>query len=101
MDRSYVVTGAGGGVGRALVDRLAADGAVVLIDVDESALAWTGSHSRAARITTVVGDAGDERVTALAADRAEEMARLAGWVNNAAIFRDAAVHSAPASEVLE
>src|SRR5687768_15352017 len=101
MDRSFVVTGAGGGVGRALVDRLAADGAVVAIDVEAAALAWTGSHPMARRIVPVVGSAADERVTAEAADRAEALAPLAGWVNNAAIFRDAAIHSAPATDVLE
>lgn len=101
MTRSYVVTGAGGGVGRAVVDRLVADGAVVAIDVDPAALAWTASHPAAARIVPVVGDAADEIVAAEAADRAEALAPLVGWVNNGAVFRDATIHLAPASDVIE
>lgn len=101
MERSFVVTGAGGGVGRALVDRLVADGGVVALDVDEPALAWIATHPAAARIVAVCGDATDESVTEEAADRAESLAPLAGWVNNAAVFRDAALHTSPAGMVLE
>ena len=62
MGNSYVVTGGGRGVGRAIAGRLAADGGtVVIIEMDEAA-----------------------------AERAEATAPLAGWVNNAALFRDAA-----------
>jgi NAD(P)-dependent dehydrogenase (short-subunit alcohol dehydrogenase family) len=49
----------------------------------------------------VVGDAGDEAVTERAADLAEVAAPLAGWVNNAAVFRDAALPEASAREVLD
>lgn len=101
MERSFVVTGAGGGVGRALVDRLVADGGVVALDLDEPALAWIATHPAAARIVAVCGDATDESVTEEAADRAESLAPLAGWVNNAAVFRDAALHTSPAGMVLE
>jgi NAD(P)-dependent dehydrogenase (short-subunit alcohol dehydrogenase family) len=48
-----------------------------------------------------VGDAGDEAVAERAADRAETAAPLAGWVNNAAVFRDASLDSGSAREVLE
>lgn len=39
-------------------------------------------------VEVVVGDAADPDVTAAAADRARHRAPLAGWVNNAAVFRD-------------
>ena len=48
-----------------------------------------------------VGSAAEEDVTQEAADRAQAAGRLAGWVNNAAVFRDAALDSAPAREVLD
>jgi len=49
----------------------------------------------------VAGDAGDEAVTGRAADAAEAAAPLAGWVNNAAVFRDATLHTVPATELLK
>jgi NAD(P)-dependent dehydrogenase (short-subunit alcohol dehydrogenase family) len=49
----------------------------------------------------VAGDAGEEAVAERAAELAEAGAPLAGWVNNAAIFRDAALHDTPAAEVLQ
>jgi NAD(P)-dependent dehydrogenase (short-subunit alcohol dehydrogenase family) len=98
VTRSYVVTGGAHGIGRAIVERLAQDGHVVALDLDAGALAWTRDHER---IGAVAGDAGDEAVAARAADAAERAGALAGWVNNAAIFRDATLHEAPASEVLD
>ncbi|MGY0002817.1 SDR family NAD(P)-dependent oxidoreductase [Micromonospora sp. I033] len=99
---SYVVTGGGRGVGRAIVERLAADGGtVVVVERDEVALDWLVGHRAADRLRPVVGDAADEKVTGRAADLAETAAPLAGWVNNAAVFRDAALHRAPAGEVFD
>jgi NAD(P)-dependent dehydrogenase (short-subunit alcohol dehydrogenase family) len=44
MSRSYVVTGGGRGIGRALVERfLGEDDSVVAIELDPAALAWTKS----------------------------------------------------------
>jgi NAD(P)-dependent dehydrogenase (short-subunit alcohol dehydrogenase family) len=48
-----------------------------------------------------VGDAADPAVAERAADLAEAAAPLAGWVNNAAVFRDASLHTAPPAEVLD
>jgi NAD(P)-dependent dehydrogenase (short-subunit alcohol dehydrogenase family) len=100
--RSYVVTGGGRGVGRALVERLLGDDDVVVaIELDPAALAWTDGHPAGDRVVGVAGDAADEAVTGRAADLAETAAPLAGWVNNAAVFRDASIHADPPAEVLE
>jgi NAD(P)-dependent dehydrogenase (short-subunit alcohol dehydrogenase family) len=97
--RSVVVTGGGRGVGRAVVERLLRDGAhVVAIELDAAALHWLAAHPGA---VAVVGSAADEAVAEEAADRAEGAAPLVGWVNNAALFRDASVHTSSAREVLD
>jgi NAD(P)-dependent dehydrogenase (short-subunit alcohol dehydrogenase family) len=77
---SYVVTGGSQGVGRAIAERLAADGHVVVVDVTESS-GW--DHPSAEFVT---GDARTADVVQQAAARAEAVAPLIGWVNNAAIF---------------
>lgn len=71
---SYVVTGGARGIGRAIAVRLEAEGHVVVVDVDAEALGWTREHRR---ISAVTGDAGDEAITARAADVAEAAAPLA------------------------
>jgi NAD(P)-dependent dehydrogenase (short-subunit alcohol dehydrogenase family) len=101
MSRSYVVTGGGRGIGRAIVERLlAGTDSVVVIESDPAAVAWTDDHPAGSRVSAVVGDAGDESVTDQAADLAQATGTLAGWVNNAAVFRDAWLHSASPREVL-
>jgi len=96
QDRSYVVTGGAQGVGRAIAERLARDGHVVVLDPGASGLAWLAAHDR---VAVVVGDAGDEAVADAAAEAAVRMAPLCGWVNNAAVFRDLDLHSAPSADV--
>ena len=102
MSRSFVVTGGGRGIGRAVVERLLGDDdTVVAIEVDAAALAWTQSHPAGSRVVGLAGDAADQAVAERAADLAEAAAPLGGWVNNAAVFRDASIHSAAPAEVME
>jgi NAD(P)-dependent dehydrogenase (short-subunit alcohol dehydrogenase family) len=93
------VTGGGRGVGRAVVERLLRDGGqVAVVEMDPAALDWLAGHPHAVPVT---GDAADDTVVARAADLAQELAPLVGWVNNAAVFRDASVHTSSAREVLD
>lgn len=102
MARSYVVTGGGRGVGRAVVERLLGDSNVaVAIELDPEALEWTSDRSFDSRVIPVIGDASDEAIAEKAADVAQDAASLAGWVNNAAVFRDASFHWASTNTVLE
>ncbi len=102
MSRSYVVTGGSRGIGRAVVERLLSSAnTVVVIEFDQAALAWIDDHPTSPRVKAVVGDAADEKVTERAADLAMASGTLTGWVNNAAIFRDASIHSAGARTVLD
>ncbi|MFI7080858.1 SDR family NAD(P)-dependent oxidoreductase [Micromonospora sp. NPDC049903] len=99
---SCVVTGGGRGVGRGIVERLLAAGeAVVIVERDGDAVSWVEQHAANGRLTAVVGDAADEGVAGRAADLAERAGPLTGWVNNAAVFRDASVHDAPVGEVVD
>ncbi|MEV5408744.1 SDR family oxidoreductase [Thermopolyspora sp. NPDC052614] len=102
MGRSYVVTGGGRGIGRAVVERLLGDGgAVIVVELEQAALAWADGHPASDRITPVIGDAADEDVMDRAADLAQAAGELTGWVNNAALFRDASLHSSPTRHVLD
>jgi NAD(P)-dependent dehydrogenase (short-subunit alcohol dehydrogenase family) len=88
--RSYVVTGGGRGIGRAIAARLVHElAAVVVVDVAEP-VPLDG-------VTAVVGDAADEAVARRAAELAEQQAPLEGWVNNAAVFDDVELAADPAA----
>ena len=97
-----MVTGGGRGVGRALVERLLGDDDVVVaIELDPAALGWVDGPPAGDRVGGVAGAAPAEAVTEPAADLAQAAAPLAGWVNNAAVFRDASLHADPPAAVLE
>jgi NAD(P)-dependent dehydrogenase (short-subunit alcohol dehydrogenase family) len=98
---SFVVTGGGRGVGRAVVERLAGDhDTVVVLEFDAAALDWVDGHPAADRILPVIGDAADPAVAEKAATAAQTAGPFTGWVNNAAVFRDAWLHEAPPAELL-
>lgn len=98
MTCSYVVTGAGRGVGRAIAERLSQRGHVVALDRDSDALRWTANRPT---IHGAAGDHMDEGSLSAAVERASKAATLTGWVNNAALFRDAALRATPIADLLE
>jgi glucose 1-dehydrogenase len=100
MGRSVVVTGCGTGLGRAIFERLVADGwAAVGIEWDAERAADARALPGAGDVLT--GDAADRDVLAAAAARATALAPLAGWVNNAAVGRMGMLHDAVPAEVDE
>lgn len=92
---SFVVTGGAQGVGLAITQRLCQDGHVVVLDV-ATEMSWVDPA-----VQLITGDAGERRLAAEAAERAESVGPLSGWVNNAAIFCDAALDTGSAQDVLD
>lgn len=87
---SVVVTGAAAGLGLAVARQLAGEGAAVVgVDIDADGLARAAGELG---LTAVVGDIGDWSTHERAADAAEALAPLTGWVNNAGIDVQGAAH---------
>jgi len=49
----------------------------------------------------VVGDAAVDEVLSAAVEAASAQGTLTGWVNNAAVFRDASLHERPSAEIVD
>jgi len=99
MTASAVVTGAAAGIGKAIARRLIADGThVVAVDLDEASLTATVAEL-GRRVEAVVGDVGDWDTHTRAADRAEAMAPLRQWVNNAGIDIVGGAHEVTPGEI--
>lgn len=95
--RACVVTGAADGIGRAITERLLADGwSVVGIDVnrDRLDLVAQSAADAAGRFVPVVGDVADRQTHRRAGDAAADLGVLAGWVNNAGVEMDEPAHRA-------
>lgn len=91
---SFVVTGGNSGIGQSIAELLSTVGHVVSLD-PAPAKSRTG-HSR---IHTLQADARDVDAAIAAADMAEARAPLTGWVNNAAVFRDAGFATTSAEQI--
>jgi NAD(P)-dependent dehydrogenase (short-subunit alcohol dehydrogenase family) len=90
--QTAVVTGAAMGIGRAVAERLIADGIhVVAFDRDAEALALAG-RELGGLFVPLVGDIGDWSAHERAADAAQATGELRYWVNNAGVDWVGAAH---------
>lgn len=99
MGRSVVVTGCGTGIGRAIFDQLVDRGwRVVGIEMQEmlanDARAYAGDRGE-----VLLGDVSQSSVLEEAADRAQALAPLEGWVNNAGLAISGNLHEPNRAEV--
>lgn len=96
---SVVVTGVGTGIGRAIAERLDADGiAVVGVELDaESARRVQDGFTSGGEV--LVGDVSDRAVLHAAREAAEGRGGLTGWVNNAGVALGGNLHDPVEADV--
>ncbi|MBI2755432.1 MAG: SDR family oxidoreductase [Chloroflexi bacterium] len=95
-----VVTGAAAGIGRAIADRVLADGwAVIAVDVDGSGLDSLVQDHPGGQVRSVVGDVADPATSAEAAVVADQLGILGGWVNNAAVYAPGSAHDVAPADI--
>lgn len=99
MNRSCVVTGAASGIGLATAETLRERGwKVVGLDIDEEVLRRAAAD---VGLVPVVGSITDWAAHERAAEAAEALAPLRGWVNNAAIDLQGAAHEVDTEHVTQ
>lgn len=99
-ERSVVVTGAAKGLGRSLSTLLAAVGwHVTGLDLDADGL-YSLADELGERFGPVKGDIAEWAAHERAADAAERVAPLRGWVNNAAIDLQGGAHEVDAEHIV-
>jgi len=96
---SVVVTGAGNGIGRAIITRLASDGwKTVGVEIDGKSASELQEQLGDGH-AVIAGDAADRAVLADARAKAEALALLGGWVNNVGIAVMGNLHEPKPAEV--
>jgi glucose 1-dehydrogenase len=99
MSKSVVITGAGTGIGRAIFDRLLADGwYVVGLDMNQE-FVQRAVEAAGDKGTCIVGDVADRAALEKAADTAQAKAPLMGWCNNAGLALGGTLHDPKPDEV--
>lgn len=102
-DRVFVITGGARGLGRAMAERIAAEGGrLALIDVEDEQLQATVSElsGQGATVKGYVTDIADEQQVSSAFEQIEaDLGPVSGLINNAGILRDALLVKAKDGEV--
>lgn len=100
--RVAVVTGAGQGIGQAVAEAFAADGAAVVVSdlrADAAEAVAAGIRERGGSAIAVACDVSDEAAVAALGERAEaELGPVGVWVNNAGLSRPAMLHKMELSD---
>ncbi|MDZ4763236.1 MAG: SDR family oxidoreductase [Chloroflexota bacterium] len=99
MSKSVVVTGCGTGIGRAIFQRLLNDDWKVVGIEMQPALADDARQYAGANGDVILGDVAQQQSLEQAADRAEQLAPLKGWVNNAGLALTGTLHEPKRDEV--